>query len=84
MLLYSYMHIYIHIYIYTYIYIHTHIYVHIYMGLPRWHSSGESACNAGDTGDADSTPVSGRYPGGGNGNSHQYSYLENPIVRGAW
>ena len=54
------------------------------MGLPRWHSSRESACNAGDTGDADSTPVSGRYPGGGNGNSHQYSYLENPMVRGAW
>ena len=27
---------------------------------------------------------SGRSPGGGNGNPHQYSYLENPMDRGAW
>ena len=26
----------------------------------------------------------GRFPGGGNGNPLQYSYLENPIDRGAW
>ena len=41
----------------------------------------ESACNAGDTG---SIPGSGRSPGGGNGNSLQYSCLENPMDRGAW
>ena len=35
--------------------------------------------NAGDTG---STPGLGRYPGGGNGNSLQYSCLENPMDRG--
>ena len=44
----------------------------------------ESACNAGDTGDKGSTPGSGRYPRGGNGNPLQYSCLENPMDRGAW
>ena len=29
-------------------------------------------------------PGSGRSSGGGNGNPLQYSYLENPIDRGAW
>ena len=37
--------------------------------------------NAGDTGDAGSTPGSGRYPEGGNGNPLQYSCLENPMDR---
>ena len=41
----------------------------------------ESACNAGDLG---SIPGSGRSPGKGNGNSLQYSCLENPMDRGAW
>ena len=36
----------------------------------------ESACNAGDT---DSSPGSGRSPGGGNGNPLQYSCLKNPM-----
>ena len=36
--------------------------------------------NAGDTG---SVPESGRSPGEGNGNPLQYSYLENPMDRGA-
>ena len=36
--------------------------------------------NAGDTG---LIPVSGRSPGGGNGNPLQYSCLENPTDRGA-
>ena len=31
-----------------------------------------------------SIPGSGRSPGGGNGNPLQYSYLENPMDRGAW
>ena len=35
-------------------------------------------------GDADSTPGSGRSPGGGQGNPLQYSCLENPMDRGAW
>ena len=29
-------------------------------------------------------PGSGRSPGGGNGNSLQYSYPENPMDRGTW
>ena len=39
--------------------------------------------NAGDTGDADWIPASGRSPGIGNGNPLQYSCLENPMDRGA-
>ena len=34
--------------------------------------------------DAASTPGSGRSPGEGNGNSLQYSCLDNPMDRGAW
>ena len=41
----------------------------------------ESMCNAGDTG---SVPVSGRFPGEGNGNPFQYSCLGNPMNRTAW
>ena len=41
----------------------------------------ESACSAGDP---DSIPGSGRSPGEVNGNSLQYSCLENPVDRGAW
>ena len=40
--------------------------------------------NAGDVRDAGSTPGWGRSPGGRNGNPLQYSYLENPMDRGAW
>ena len=40
--------------------------------------------SAGDAGDAGSIPGSGRSPGGGNGNSLQYSCLENPTDRGIW
>ena len=39
---------------------------------------------AGDTGDAGLIPGWGRSPGGGNGNVLQYSYLDNPLNRGAW
>ena len=55
----------------------------VFVGLPRWLSGKESACNTGDTGDADSIPGSGRSPGQGNGNPLQYSWLENPTDRGA-
>ena len=40
-----------------------------------------SSCNAGDLG---SIPGLGRSPGEGNGNTLQYSCLENPMDRGAW
>ena len=37
--------------------------------------------NAGDTG---LIPGLGRFPGEGNGNPLQYSYMGNPMDRGAW
>ena len=40
-----------------------------------------SPANAGDAG---SIPGLGRSPGEGNGNPLQYSYLGNPMDRGAW
>ena len=40
--------------------------------------------NAGDAGDAGLIPGSGRSAVKGNGNSLQYSCLENPMDRGAW
>ena len=39
--------------------------------------------NAGDLRDASSIPGSGRSPGGGHGNPLQYSFLEDPMDRGA-
>ena len=41
-------------------------------------------CNAGVTGDTGLIPGSGRSLGGGNGNSLQYSCLENPMDSGIW
>ena len=40
--------------------------------------------NAGDIRDTGSIPMSGRSPGEGHGNPLQFSYLENPMDRGAW
>ena len=39
--------------------------------------------NARDVSDTDSISGLGRSPGGGNGYPLQYSYLENPMDRGA-
>ena len=44
----------------------------------------ESACNAGDIGDAGSIPGSGRSRGEGNGNPLQYSWLKSPMDRRVW
>ena len=51
------------------------------MGFPGGSVSKESACNAGDWA---SFPGLGRSPGERNGNPSQYSYLGNPMDRGAW
>ena len=51
------------------------------LGFPRWLSSTEFSCNAGDSG---SIPGLGRSPGGGHGNTLQYSCLENSMDWGAW
>ena len=40
--------------------------------------------NAGDIRDTGLIPRAGRFPGGGHGNLVQYSFLENPMDRGAW
>ena len=50
-------------------------------GFPGSSDGKESAWDAGDPG---SIPGSGRSPGEGNGNSLQYSQLENSMDRGAW
>ena len=52
--------------------------------LQQWPSGKASAHNAWDIRDAGSVPRLGRSPGGGNGNPLQYSYLKNPMDRGAW
>ena len=59
------------------------------MGLPRWLSGKESACQyrwcrRGDAGDAVLIPGLGRSPGGGNGNPLQYSCLGNPMDSEVW
>ena len=51
------------------------------MGFPGGSDDKEFACDAGDTG---SVPGLGRSPGEGNGNTLQYSCLENSMDRGAW
>ena len=51
------------------------------MGFPGGSVAKEFACNEGDTGDSVSIPGSGRTPGGGHGNTFQYSCLEDPEDR---
>ena len=54
---------------------------HYYWGFPGGSEAKASACKAGDQG---LIPGSGRSAGEGNGNTLQYSCLENPMDRGAW
>ena len=61
--------------------IYTQIYTHIHRGFPGGSEVKACACSAGDLG---SIPGWGRSPGEGNGNSLQYSCLENPMDGGAW
>ena len=49
------------------------------LGFPCGSGRKESACSARDPG---LIPESGRSPGEGNGNPHQYSWLENSMGRG--
>ena len=55
-------------------------------GLPRQPTVKESACQCRRYWRCrlGSIPGSGRFPGGGNDNPLQYSYLESPMDRGAW
>ena len=52
-----------------------------FFGFPGGSDDKESACSAGDLG---LILGSGRSPEEGNGNTLQYSCLENPMDRGAW
>ena len=49
------------------------------LGFPDGSIDKEFTCSAGDAGDVCSILGSGRSPGGGHGNPHQYSCLENPM-----
>ena len=51
------------------------------MGLPRWFSDKDSACNAGNPG---LIPGWGRSPGEGNGSPLQYSLREKSMDRRVW
>ena len=53
----------------------------VFLDLPGGSDGKASVYNAGDLG---SIPGSGRFPGEGNGNPLQYSYLENPMDGGVW
>ena len=53
----------------------------MFMDFPHSSVGKESACNAGELG---LIPELGRSPGEGSGNPLQYSWLENPMDRGAW
>ena len=54
------------------------------MAFPGGPSGKEPACKTGDLRDAGSIPGSRRSFGEENSNQLQYSYLENPMDRGAW
>ena len=51
------------------------------MGFSGVSDGKETTCNAGDLG---LNSGLGSSPGGGHGNTLQYSCLENPMDRGAW
>ena len=66
--------------------VHTHsifpiFKIGLHPGFPAGSDGKESACNPGDLG---SIAGSRRAPGEGNGNSLQYSCLENSMDGGAW
>ena len=63
-----------------------HIYMYIYIHM--WASQvtlmvKNLPANTGDTRDTGLIPGPGRSPGGGHGNPLQYSFIENPMDRGA-
>ena len=54
------------------------------IGFPGGSAVKNLPANARDAGDTVSIPGLGRFPGKGNGNPLQYSYLGNPNSRRAW
>ena len=53
--------------------------IHVYMGVSGDSVVRDPPTNAGDARDLSLIPGSGRSPGEGNGNPHQYSCLGNPM-----
>ena len=69
---------------YTYMYTHMR-YIHIYyLGFPGGPSGKEPACQCRRCKGCEFDPWVRKSPWGGHGNLLQYSYLENPVDRGAW
>ena len=64
------------------IYMYTNTYTHIWASQEALVVKNSPA-NAGDIRDVGPVPGLGRSPGGGHGNSLQYSCPENPMDRGA-
>ena len=54
------------------------------LGLPKWLSGKESACQCRRHRRGRFDPWVGKIPGGENGNPLQCSCLENPMDRGVW
>ena len=54
------------------------------MGFPGGSVVKNLPANSGSAGDVGSIPGLERSPGVGNGSPLQYSFLENPMDRGAW
>ena len=54
------------------------------VGLLKWLSGKNLPANVGAAGAMGWIPGLGRSPGGGNGNTLQYSYQDNPMDRGTW
>ena len=61
-----------------------HVVYSLLSGLPRWSAVKKPLASAGDAGDKGLSPGLRRSPIGGNGNSLQYSCLENPMDRRTW
>ena len=60
------------------------LHVSLYWGFQGGSVVKDPPASAGDAGDVSSIPGSGRSPGERNGNTFQYSCLENFMNRGAW
>ena len=58
-----------------------YFYLCIYLNFP---GGSDGKASAYIEGDLDSVPGSGRFPGEGNVNPLQYSFLENPMDGGTW
>ena len=66
--------------VFVFVFVFVLLFGYIILGFTGGSAGKESVCNARDLG---LIPGLGRSPRGGNGNTLQYSCLENPMNRGA-